>query len=314
MSRRAVPDEENAIGSRAVDGPASCGEPMSASQPVQVQHHITVDVEEYFHVSAFEKHLPRSRWPELRSRLEFGMTRLLDLLDEHHTKATFFVLGCVALEHPELVRRLTRGGHEVASHGWDHRRVRDLTPPEFRRQVRDTRAMLQDLSGEPVDGYRAPSFSITRGMEWALEILVEEGHTYDSSLYPVRRPGYGYAGGSRTITTLELESGPLVEVPPATLQVFGANMPLGGGGSFRHLPFRMTRSAVASFGGDGSGATLYLHPWELDPDQPVMPGIGWLTRLRHYGGLHRTEPRLRSLLEEFEFQTVRDTLRARGGD
>ncbi|MEX0843195.1 MAG: XrtA system polysaccharide deacetylase [Gemmatimonadota bacterium] len=284
---------------------------MSRAQP-QVRHHITVDVEEYFHVSAFERYLPRSRWAQMSSRLECGMTRLLELLDAYGTKATFFVLGCVALEHPELVRRLSRAGHEVASHGWDHRRVHDLTPQEFRRQVRDTRTILQDLSSEPVDGYRAPSFSITRGMEWALEILVEEGYVYDSSLYPVRRPGYGYVGGSRTITTLELDAGNLVEVPPATLEFLGANMPLGGGGSFRHLPLGLTRAALSSYDDEDGGGTLYLHPWELDPDQPVLPGIGWITRMRHYGGLHRTEPRLRSLLEEFEFRTVRDTLLARG--
>ncbi len=286
---------------------------MSRTQQ-EVRHHITVDVEEFFHVSAFERHLPRSRWTEMNSRLDWGMTRLLELLEEHHTKATFFILGCVAIEHPELVRRLGRAGHEIASHGWDHRRVHDLTPQEFRRQVRETRTVLQDLSSEPVDGFRAPSFSITRGMEWALEILVEEGHVYDSSLYPVRRPGYGYAGGSRSITTLNLAAGNLVEVPPATLRFLGANMPLGGGGSFRHLPLRLTRAAISSYAGEGGGggATLYIHPWELDPDQPVLPGIGWITRWRHYGGLHRTESRLRSLLEEFEFQTVRETLRARG--
>jgi polysaccharide deacetylase family protein (PEP-CTERM system associated) len=278
----------------------------------EIRHHLSVDVEEYYQVSALEPHLPRERWPEIESRLQEGMARLLDLLDEFDTRSTFFVLGCVAEKHPGLIRDLAQAGHEIASHGWDHQRVGRLSPEEFRTQVRDTRALLEDLSGTRVDGYRAPSFSITRGAEWALEIIQEEGYGYDSSLYPVRRPGYGYAGGERGITTLELEGGNLVEVPPATLRVAGANLPVGGGGSLRHLPLGLVRAALTRYGRNGGGATLYLHPWELDPDQPRVDGTSWLTRLRHYGGLRKTEPRLRRLLSEFRFQTIRQTLGEKG--
>ena len=274
----------------------------------EIRHHLSVDVEEYYQVSALEPYLPRERWPEIESRLHQGMARLLDLLEEFDTRSTFFVLGCVAEKHPRLIRDLAGAGHEIASHGWDHQRVSHLSPEEFRTQVRNTRTLLEDLSGTRVDGFRAPSFSITRGQEWALEIVREEGHTYDSSLYPVRRPGYGYAGGERGITTLELEAGTLVEVPPATLRVAGANLPVGGGGSLRHLPLALVRAALTRYGRNGGGATLYLHPWELDPDQPRVEGASWLTRLRHYGGLRNTEPRLRRLLSEFRFQPIHRTL------
>ena len=271
-------------------------------------HHVTIDVEEYFHVSALERFVPRSRWSTMESRLAAGMDRILEILDAFETRGTFFILGVVARDHPEMVRSLARAGHEVASHGWDHRRVTTLDPAEFRRQVRDTRALLEELSGEQVLGFRAPSFSIVPGKEWALEILVEEGYVYDSSLYPVRRPGYGYPRGARTMTTLETAAGPLVEVPPATLRVVGTNLPLGGGGSLRHLPLGLTRAALSAFRRGGQEATLYLHPWEFDPDQPRIPGIDWLTRLRHYGGLQHTEPRLRQLMEEFRFGPIRDSL------
>jgi polysaccharide deacetylase family protein (PEP-CTERM system associated) len=277
----------------------------------QIPHHLTIDVEEYFHVSAFERHLPRARWNEMESRLLLAMERLLGLMDDAGARGTFFVLGCVAERHPALVRRLARDGHEIASHGWDHRRVGQLTPLEFRTQARDTRALLEDLSGTPVTGYRAPSFSIVRGREWALEILVEEGYLYDSSLYPVRRPGYGYTGGAREISTLPLDAGTLIEVPPATLSLAGANLPLGGGGTFRHLPYMLTRATLREHERRGWPATFYLHPWELDPEQPRLPGLPRLTRLRHYGGLDRTEPRLLRLLAEHTFQPIAETLKKR---
>lgn len=247
----------------------------------------------------------------MESRLRTGMDRLLGVMAEHEVRGTFFVLGLVAEAHPGIVRELAKAGHEIASHGWGHRQITGLTPEAFRDTVRRTRALLQDVSGQPVWGYRAPSFSILRGMEWALEILAEEGHLYDSSLYPVRRPGYGYAGGHRNIHPLELEAGTLVEVPPATLRFAGWNLPLGGGGSFRHFPYTLTRIAILRHGRNGGSATLYLHPWELDPEQPLLEGLSWVTRLRHYGGLRRTEPRLRRLFQEFHFQPIRDTLAVR---
>jgi polysaccharide deacetylase family protein (PEP-CTERM system associated) len=281
----------------------------------EVRHHCTIDVEEYFQVSALEPHVPRSQWDAMESRLVEGMGRLMDVMAETDTRGTFFVLGIVAEKHPDMVRELSAAGHEIASHGWDHRRVWDLSPDEFRSQARKSRACLEEISGKPVLGYRAPSFSIVRGGEWALEILVEEGYRYDSSLYPVRRPGYGYRGGSRCVHTLELSAGPLVEVPPATFRIAGANFPAGGGGTFRHLPYRFTRAAFRQHqsGADRAPATFYLHPWELDPDQPRVPGLSWLTRMRHYGGLERTEGRLRRLLKHFRFQPIADTLATMNG-
>jgi polysaccharide deacetylase family protein (PEP-CTERM system associated) len=272
------------------------------------RHHLTVDVEEYFHASALEPYLPRSRWPQIESRLIEGMSRLLDLLDEFNVRSTFFVLGMVARDHRDLVRALTDRGHEVASHGWDHRRVTHISRAEFRRQTRDTRALLQDLTGESVLGYRAPNFSITPGLEWALNILVEEGHTYDSSLYPVRRPGYGYPGGSGRIRILDLAAGPLVEVPPLTLRLVGERWPVGGGGSLRQFPLFPTLKALRRREESGEPGTLYVHPWELDPQQPRVPGIDWLTRVRHYRNLESTEGRLRHLLEGFRFQPIRTSL------
>lgn len=275
---------------------------------IPIRHHFTVDVEAYFQASALEPYLPRSRWAELDSRVPRATERLLALMDDGDVRGTFFVLGTVARDHPEVVRRIAEEGHEVASHGWDHTRVGELDREAFRGQVRRSRELLQELTGQPVDGFRAPTFSIVRGREWALEILADEGYAYDSSLYPVRRPGYGYAGGSRHVHTLELTHGPLMEVPPATLRFAGMNLPAGGGGSFRHLPYALTRAALRQSARRGEPATLYVHPWELDVDQPRAPGAPWTTRLRHYGGLKRTEPRLRRLFGEFRFQPVTETL------
>jgi polysaccharide deacetylase family protein (PEP-CTERM system associated) len=277
-----------------------------------VAHHLTFDVEEYFHVSAFEPHVPRSSWDRWPRRLDQVMPRILDLLAEQGVTATFFTLGVVAEESPEIVREIARAGHEVASHGWDHRRITDLDPASFRQQVRDSRALLEDLAGTRVLGFRAPSFSIVPGREWALDILVEEGYRYDSSLYPVRRRGYGYPGGARVAHQLDRPGGTLVEVPPTTLRVGGMNLPAGGGGTFRQLPYHLTWRAFARHGARRESGTFYLHPWELDPDQPRVPDLPWVTRLRHYRGITRTEDRLRRLLGDFRFGSVEDSLRSSG--
>ena len=282
--------------------------PIAASPSRSVAHHLTVDVEEYFHVSAMEPYVPRSAWPEMESRLVVSMDTCLRLFDDFGVKGTFFVLGIVARDHPEVVRRLARAGHEVASHGWDHRRVTHLEPEDFRTQVRDSRTLLEDLTGEPVLGYRAPSFSIVPGREWALDILVEEGYRYDSSLYPVRRPGYGYPAASRHLDRLSRSPGELTEVPPATWRVLGQNLPAAGGGSLRQLPVAITRRALRGLEREGQPGTLYFHPWELDPEQPRIEGPGRLTRVRHYRGLDRMEGKLRALMGEFAFRPIREGL------
>jgi polysaccharide deacetylase family protein (PEP-CTERM system associated) len=253
--------------------------------------------------------VPRSQWESLESRVVANTTRLLDLLAETDQSGTFFVLGWVAERAPELVRAINARGHEVASHGWDHRRVTDETPDEFRLSVRRSKEVLEQIIGKPVIGYRAPSFSIVPGREWALDILVEEGYVYDSSLFPIRRPGYGYAAAKREPHWLQRESGRLAELPPATLRRFGVNLPAAGGAYLRLLPTTLIRSAVRDAEARGVPAMLYIHPWELDPEQPRVP-VSLATRIRHYGGLHRTVPRLRKLFNEFRFRAVSESLPA----
>jgi len=267
-------------------------------------HHFTVDVEEHFQVSAFEGRVSRGDWDRLPSRVEGNVDRLLALLARHGARGTFFTLGWVAERHPAMIKRIVGAGHELASHGWDHARVTQIGPGEFRESVRRTKRVLEDLSGAPVLGYRAPSFSIVPGREWALDVLVEEGYRYDSSLFPVRRPGgYGYASGGRDPYWLERPAGKLAELPPATLRRFGNNLPAGGGAYFRIFPYGLVRAAIREYDRRGVPAMFYLHPWELDPDQP-RHDVPWSARFRHYTGLARTLPRLERLLTEFRFTAV----------
>lgn len=290
---------------RSLDAKTAASLPASES----VRHHFTVDVEEYFQVSAMEPHVPRSRWPEMESRVEASMERLLGLLAHHRAPATCFVLGCVAERHPQLVRDIAQAGHEVASHGYDHKKVTEVGPEEFRLSIRRTKTLLEDLTGQPVVGYRAPSFSIVPGREWALDVLVEEGYRYDSSLFPIRRPGYGYATGGRDVHWLDRPSGRLAEVPPATLRFGGLNVPAAGGAYFRLFPYALVQTALRDAACRGQAGTFYIHPWEWDPEQPRLE-VSALTRVRHYGGIGRTWSRLERLLSEFRFTTVADTVRA----
>lgn len=279
----------------------------SSVPPRSIAHHFTVDVEEYFQVSALAPHVARTTWEQTASRLQAGMGPLLELLAERRARGTFFVLGWVAKHHPELVREIAAAGHEVASHGWGHERVTELTQAAFRDSVRDSKLALEALSGSAVLGYRAPSFSIVRGGEWALDILAEEGYRYDSSLFPVRRAGYGYAGGPRDPYVLKQASGSLYEVPPATIQIGRSVLPAGGGAYFRLFPYALIRRALSAAERRGAPGTFYIHPWELDPDQPRLD-VPMRTRIRHYGGLRRTIPRLQRLLAEFRFQPIAETL------
>ncbi len=272
-----------------------------------MNHHFTVDVEEYFQVSAFESHVDRSSWDDRASRLEMGMSPLLELLARHGASGTFFILGWVAKRHPSIVHAIAAGGHEIASHGWGHERITQLTQDKFRESVRDSRAILEDISGRRVFGYRAPSFSIVRGGEWALDVLLEEGYCYDSSLFPVRRRGYGFLGGKRDPYQIERAAGVLDEFPPATVKLGSAVLPAGGGAYFRLFPYALIQSALAAAERRGAPATFYIHPWELDPAQPRL-AVPLKTRVRHYGGLARTIPRLEKLLKEFRFQAIATTL------
>ncbi len=280
-----------------------------------IAHHFTVDVEEHFQVSAFEPYVARERWDSLESRVEANTDRVLALMDRFRATGTFFTLGWVAERHPAMVRRIAAAGHEVASHGWDHRRVTDLTPDEFRDQARRSKQLLEELSEAPVLGYRAPSYSIVQGREWALDILLEEGYRYDSSLFPVRRRGYGYVGGGRDPHWLTRAAGRLAELPPATVRRAGMNLPAGGGAYLRLFPVSLVRAGLRDAERRGVPATIYIHPWEVDPQQPRF-AVSALTRIRHYGGLSRTVARLERLLAEFRFTAIRTTLeqqRTQGG-
>ena len=274
-----------------------------------IQHHFTVDVEEYFQVSAFEGIVSRDTWDLHESRLAPSLGTLLDMMAAAGAHGTFFVLGWVAERHPELVRAIAEAGHQIAAHGWDHRRVTDQAPGEFRRSVRRTRDVLEQMCGQAVEGFRAPSYSIVPGYEWALDVLIEEGYRYDSSLFPIRRPGsrYGYPDAPADPYWLQRPSGRLAELPPAILPFGGCRIPAGGGAYFRLFPYALARAALKACERRGVPGTFYIHPWELDPGQPRFE-VPWSTKIRHYGGLGRTRARLERLLGEFRFTSMAQTV------
>jgi polysaccharide deacetylase family protein (PEP-CTERM system associated) len=261
---------------------------------------LTVDVEEYFQVSGFEGHVARSQWDRLESRVVAGTRRVLEILGKAGVRGTFFVLGWVAERHPRLVRTIRRCGHEVGSHGYEHRLIYDQTPRQFRGDVRLARDILQDILGEAVTMYRAPSFSITRNSLWALDVLIEEGFTFDSSVYPTRHDRYGLPGAPLHPHRIRRLAGEIWEFPPAVWRVCGYPLPVGGGGYFRLYPYSLTARGLRTINAAGRPFAVYLHPWELDPDQPrFRPGR--LRAFRHYVNLDKTEERLTRLLREFRF-------------
>jgi len=270
-------------------------------------HIFTVDVEEHFHVSAFERHIGRADWDVHESRVERNVDILLGLLERHKSSGTFFVLGWLAQRHPELVRRIADAGHEIASHGYNHQRVTQHSPASFREDVRSAKQLLEDITGHAIAGFRAPSFSIVPGLEWALDILLEEGHVYDSSLFPVRRRGYGYPSAPPLPHRVPRNCGTLLELPPMTLQWRKLRIPAGGGAYFRHFPYAITQHALREHGREHVPGVFYIHPWEVDPGQPVLVRSP-VTRLRHYGGLHNTARRLERLLSEFRFTSAASRL------
>ncbi|MEZ5291476.1 MAG: DUF3473 domain-containing protein [Vicinamibacterales bacterium] len=266
---------------------------------------MTVDVEDYFHVSNFERVVDRSSWASRESRVEANTERLLALFREAGVSATFFVLAWVAERVPGLVRRIAAEGHEVASHGYGHRLIYDQTPDAFRDDVRRAKGLLEDASGQRVDGYRAPSFSVTARSLWALDVLIDEGYTYDSSIFPVHHDRYGIPDAERHAGVVSRPGGTIVEVPASTVRLAGVNWPIGGGGYFRLLPYGWTRWGMRRVNDlERAPAVFYLHPWEIDPDQPRLEAPA-LARYRHYHNLDDTEPRLRRLLQEFPFGTMR---------
>lgn len=269
------------------------------------RHFFTIDLEEYFQVLAFARVAPVEDWSGYPPRAEAATYQLLELLDRHETKATFFTVGWLADRNRDLIRRIVAGGHEVASHTWWHRNLGSITRDEFRDEVHRSRHVLEDITGERVYGFRAPSFSISPGREWAFDILLEEGYRYDSSVFPIRRPDYGYPGAPRHPYLITRPAGTLLELPMATTTIAGVPIPAAGGGYLRHFPLALIRRAFLEHQRAGQPAMFYIHPWEIDPDQPMMP-VSWLTRRRHYAGLGKTLARLERLLGEFDFTSVAD--------
>jgi polysaccharide deacetylase family protein (PEP-CTERM system associated) len=269
---------------------------------------LTVDVEDYFHVSAFAGCVARSQWDAMESRVCRNTERLLELFEQAGTHATFFVLGWVAERFPELVRRIHRGGHELASHSYGHSLVYDTTPEEFAKDLLRAKTAIGDAAGVEVQGYRAPSYSITDRSLWALDVLVSQGYKYDSSIYPIHHDRYGIPGWQRHVHKIERPGGSIWELPGSTIARIGTNFPIGGGGYFRLLPYAWTRMGISSLNRhEARPAIFYLHPWEIDPDQPRIRA-GLVSRVRHYYGLDKTEARLRRLLSEFRFGRVVDVL------
>jgi polysaccharide deacetylase family protein (PEP-CTERM system associated) len=274
---------------------------------------MSVDVEDYFHVAALSEAIPRGDWDGMNRRVDQSTRRLLDLFDSSDTKATFFMLGWVAERHPELVREIQARGHEVACHGYSHRMVYDQSPEEFREETLRSKTLLEDLTGEPVAGYRAASYSITPKSRWALDILAEAGFLYDSSIFPVRHDLYGMPGAPRFPHVLTTDGGAkLVEFPPTTARLLGQNLPAPGGGYFRLYPYALSRWLIQRINRqEGQPAIFYLHPWEVDPAQPRIEA-GWRSKFRHYNNLDKCEGRLRRLLSEFRFCSVRGVLDQKG--
>jgi polysaccharide deacetylase family protein (PEP-CTERM system associated) len=274
-----------------------------------IRNAMTVDVEDYFHVSALAESVSRADWSAMEYRAEASTSKLLALFAEFDVRATFFVLGWVAQRSPTLVRQIHVAGHEVACHGMSHELVYQQTPQQFASETRDAKRLLEDTIGARVDGYRAASWSITRESLWALDTIHELDFKYDSSVFPIRHDRYGIPDAPQRPGHIATPSGSkLVEFPPSTASFFGLRVPVAGGGYFRLLPYWLTRRGLRSINDAlEQPFVFYLHPWELDVDQPRIEA-SWLSTFRHYTNLDRTEPRLRQLLGEFSCTTVRGVL------
>jgi polysaccharide deacetylase family protein (PEP-CTERM system associated) len=265
---------------------------------------MTIDVEDYFQVSAFAPHISRDSWPQRECRVEANIDRVLGILDDGQAKGTFFTLGWIAERYPEMVRRIVAGGHELASHGYGHLRASDQSREQFMDDISSSKKILEDIGGQPVIGYRAPSFSIGPGNLWALDVLQEAGYRYSSSIYPIAHDHYGMPDAPRFAFHPNGAQG-LLEVPITTVRIGQRNLPAGGGGYFRLLPYALSRGMMRRVNQeDGQPAIFYCHPWELDPGQPRPAGLGLKTRFRHYVNLHRMESRIRALTRDFAWDRM----------
>ena len=273
-----------------------------------IRNALTVDVEDYFHVSAFADSIKPGEWDKYPLRVVNNTQRLLELFDSCGARATFFVLGWVAERVPELIREIAAQGHEVACHGYSHQLVYNQTPAEFRAETLRSKSLLEDISQAPVCGYRAASYSITERSLWALDVLAEAGFTYDSSIFPIRHDRYGMPGTPDSPYRLESPGGnSIVEFPLSTARLMGMRMPVAGGGYFRLYPYWLTKFGLSKINSCNQPFIFYMHPWEIDPHQPRIDA-GLVSRFRHYNNLERCESRLRRLMNDFRFANVRDVL------
>ncbi len=269
-----------------------------------IKNAMSIDVEDYFQVSAFAPHIRREDWDSLPCRVERNVDVILGLLDNADAHATFFTLGWIAERYPQVVRRIVDNGHELASHGYGHQRASDLTPEQFRADITRAKDLLEDLGGVGVRGYRAPSFSINRANWWAVEELERAGYVYSSSIYPVRHDHYGMPDAPRFPHRPNGETG-ILELPPTTVPLMGRNWPAAGGGWFRLLPYEVSRWLLQRVNTrDEAPCMFYFHPWELDAEQPRQSGLSAKTRFRHYVNLQRMPGRLQQLLKDFEWDRV----------
>lgn len=271
---------------------------------------MTVDVEDYFQVAAFADVIEYENWSSHPSRVEHNTQRILALFAERNLRATFFILGWVAERFPALVKEIADQGHEIASHGYSHQLVYSQTPEVFREETHRSKVVLEDLTGRNIEGYRAASYSITANSLWALDILGELGFTWDSSIFPIRHDRYGMPNSPDTPFYIETSNGArLLEFPLTTAKLFGVSVPAAGGGYFRQYPYWLSRWLFSKASNHNTKPQIfYLHPWEIDPDQPRIGGASWFSRFRHYTNLHRCESRLRRLIRDFEFSTMSESL------
>jgi len=276
---------------------------MNAPHPGhRIANALTIDVEDYFQVSAFARHIDRGDWDHIPCRVERNIDRVLELLSLSESKATFFTLGWLAERYPRIVRDIVANGHEIASHGQAHLRATDQSRTDFSEDIRRAKRVLEDVGGVEVRGYRAPSFSIGHGNLWAFDCIEEAGYRYSSSVYPVRHDHYGMPDSPRF--PYRVRDG-LLEIPVTTTRVLGRNLPAGGGGYFRLAPYQVSRWAIGRVNRvDRRPAIFYFHPWEIDPHQPRVVGVNAKTRFRHYLNLGRTEARLRQLMRDFHWDRV----------
>jgi len=272
----------------------------------QIPNALTVDVEDYFQVSAFDNYIARSDWDSIPSRVESRTDLILSMFDEASVKGTFFTLGWIAKRFPDMIRRICDQGHEIASHGWEHTRLTFMKPEQFKEDVSRTKALLEDISGRPVLGYRAPSYSIGRDNDWAHDVLGETGHVYSSSIAPINHDLYGIPDAPRFAH--HRGAAQLLEIPISTVAIVNKNWPCGGGGWFRLYPYWLFKRAFEKINTfDKQSGIFYIHPWEFDPDQPRLSGLDRKTTFRHYQNLGKTESRMHQLLKDFRWQRMDET-------